>query len=162
MEKIQIIEIIRTGSIYPFKWGNSSEDLIKIFPNWKFRIDQLKESKCPYIEIDGIEFYFEKDFYQNLSEIIIKNITFEKNYYSEYFEIDWLNNELNFKQIYGKLNELGWKFELTKSKKLETPIILTKRNVLFGFEDLYENENKNESELMKIYIKENEYEMKNL
>jgi hypothetical protein len=61
--KIKLTELIKSGDISPFQWGDSDKDFIKIFPEWENKIMECKNANCPFIEIDSVEFYFENDFY---------------------------------------------------------------------------------------------------
>ncbi len=156
--KINLTEIIKNRNITPFKWGDSDKDLLKIFPEWKKEIEDSRNSKYPYIEIDSVEFYFDKDYYHGLSEIIIKLWNFDKNYLSDYFETGWLKNDLMFSRVFEIMASEKWRFELTKGPKYKTPIILPNRKVLFAFDSLLdENDDKNNSKLQKIYIRKDEY-----
>ncbi|MBA6156509.1 hypothetical protein H3Z83_08295 [Tenacibaculum sp. S7007] len=154
--KIDILNIIKTGDISPFKWGDSESDILKIFPEWKETIAELKKAKFPYIEIDSVEFYFDTNYYKGLSEIIIKVLNFDNDYKSDFFDFGWLNDSLNFKSVTEKLNNLNWRFELTKGPNFKTPIILPNRNVFFSFEQDYSGDNE-ENDLLKIYINRTEY-----
>ena len=158
--KIQLTELIKTGNISPFKWGDSENDFLKIFPDWKNEFTDSKNAQCSFIEIDSVEFYFDKDYYQGLSEIVIKLWNFDKDYQSDFFEIDWLKTDLPFSIVIGILNSKKWQYELTKGPKYKTPIILPNRKVLFAFESLSEeNNNYNKTELQKIYIRKDEYDV---
>ena len=158
--KIKLTELIKTGDISPFKWGDSEKDFLKIFPEWKSRITESKNAECPFIEIDSVEFYFDKDFYQGLSEIVIKLWNFDNKYKSKFFDKDWLKTDLPFSKVFDIINSKKWEFELTKGAKYKTPIIVPNRNVLFAFEPLFnENDDANETELQKIYIRKGEYDI---
>ena len=94
--KLDLIEIIRTGNIAPFTWCCSSKEIIEILPESEVVIKDLREREYPFIEIDGVEFYFEEEDYTDLSEIIIKNWNYTKGYKTAFFDIGWLNSNLNY------------------------------------------------------------------
>ncbi len=151
--KIQLLDIIKTGDIYPFRWNDSEKDILEIFPEWKLIINKSKEAKCPFILVDSVEFYFEKDHYKGLTEIVIKLWNFDDKYESKYFDIGWLKDDLNFKEVFNRLKKDNWNFILTKESNSETPLISASENVLFGFETLMDgNLDENKTELQKIYI----------
>jgi len=155
--KINLTDLIKTGDISPFKWGDSEDDILRAFPEWQNRIKELKNSQCPYLELDSIELYFEKDFYKGLSEIVIKLWNFDVKYESEFFEIGWLRSEIKFPEVFEILNNHRWQFELTKGPKFETPIILPNRNVFFAFEPLFDK-SEDKTELQKIYDRRDAYD----
>src|SRR5690554_1757508 len=97
--KIDILHIIKSGDIVPFKWGDSESEIVMIFPEWQETITQLKKAKFPYIEIDSIEFYFDIDYYNGLSEIIIKISNLDNDFQSDFFDFGWLNNRMNLKKV---------------------------------------------------------------
>jgi hypothetical protein len=151
--KINLTDFINTSKISPFNWGDNSKDLIMIFPEWQIRIDELKEAKCPFIEIDSVEFYFEDDEFNGLSELIIKNLNFNKEYISKYFNLDWLNNKVTFKKVLLELVKMKLKFRVEYNKVNQSPVITINENIFLGFEDLYNSGKIENSKLEKIYIK---------
>jgi hypothetical protein len=152
MSKIELIELVVSTKISPFNWGDNSEDLIKIFPKWKIRINELREAKCPFIEIDSVEFYFEDDEFNGLSEIIIKTSNFGKGYYSEYFNLSWLENKITFKRVLLELEKLKLEFKIEFDKHFKSPIIIINKSTFLGFENSYSGRSEN-SKLEKIYIR---------
>lgn len=157
--KIQLTELIKTGNISPFKWGDSENDFLKNYPDWKNRITESKNAECPFIEIDSIEFYFDKDFYQGLSEIVIKLWNFDEEYESDFFEISWLKSDLNFMYVKEKINNEKWSYSLTKGARHKTPIIIPNKNTFFSFDPLSEyNLDENKTELQKIYLRKDGYD----
>ncbi len=154
--KVDLLNAIKTGDISPFKWGDSESDFLKIFPEWKEPIAELKKTKYPYIEIDSVEFYFDTNYYIGLSEIVIKVLNLDDEYESEFFDFGWLNNKMDFKKTTEKLDSLNWRFEFTKGLHYQTPIILPNRNVFFSFEQ-DNSGNNTENDLLRIYINRTEY-----
>ncbi|WP_010182844.1 hypothetical protein [Aquimarina agarilytica] len=156
--KISLTEIIKTGNIYPFKWGDSEIDFLRIFPEWKRLFKESKDFGCPFISIDSVEFYFDQDCYQGLSEIVIKNWNFEDDYKSDYFDIGWLKSELDYKTTREIIDNKKWSYGLTKGPRHKTPIILTNKWTFFGFHPLTgDNLDENKTELQKIYLRKEGY-----
>lgn len=161
--KISIIKLIKTGNIHPFNWGDSEADFLKVFPEWKELFQKSKNAGFPFITIDSVEFYFETNYYQGLSEIVIKNWNFEEDYKSDYFDIGWLNSELDYKTTKNIIDDKKWSYGLTKGPKYKTPIILTNKWTFFSFHPLTKgNLDENKTELQKIYLRKDEYDSTDL
>jgi len=161
--KISLTELIKTGNINPFNWGDCESDFLKVFPEWETLFQDSKNAGCPFIEIDSIEFYFDEDYYQGLSEIVIKNWNFEDDYQSDFFDIDWLKSELDYKTTKDIMDNKKWTYGLTKGPKYQTPIILTNQWTFFAFHPLMgANLDENKTELQKIYLRKDGYDSTSL
>jgi hypothetical protein len=141
--KLDLIEIIRIGEIIPLFWGCSVKEIIELFPESELIINDLKDREYPFIILDDVEFYFEEDGYKDLSEIVVKNWCYTKDYESQFFDIGWLNASLAYEQTLQKLDKLSWDFDSYPDVKS----IATSKNVSLVFDEM------SEDELQKIYIK---------
>jgi hypothetical protein len=106
-----------------------------------------------------VEFYFENDGFQNLNEIVIKLWNFDSKYKSEYFELDWLKTDLSYSRVIEIMKKGNWQFELVKRPIFKSQIILPCGNVICGF-DSDEEDGEYLTELQKIYIRKNNYDIK--
>lgn len=151
--KISLTEIIKTGDISPFKWGDSENDFLRVFLEWETKITESKNVLCPFIEIDFVEFYFKDEFYKKLDSIIIGVWHFDKNYKSDYFDHDWIRDDLSLPQLKSILNKEKWFYEELTTPRSEEPYILTNRRTQLAFDSTgYNGYEEDKTELQKIFI----------
>lgn len=151
--KIKLTELIKSGDISPFKWGDSDEDFLNIFPEWKNRIMECKKAKSPFIEIDSVEFYFENDFYKGLNSVVIGVWHFDKDYESNYFDNEWIQDNLSLPQVKDILKNKKWTYEELSIQRSNEPYLLTNRFTQFAFDSTdYGDYEENKTELQKIFI----------
>ncbi|WP_196887285.1 hypothetical protein [Aureivirga sp. CE67] len=151
--KISLNKIIEKGDISPFKWGDSIEDILVIFPEWRNEFENQKQDNYPFFHIDSIEFYFEENDFRKLSNIIIGVWHFDKDYKSNYFDIDWLKDDLSIPQVKKILNDKKWRYEVLIHPRSEEPYILPNRFTEFAFDSTGYGDYKEEmTYLQKIYV----------
>lgn len=152
MTKINLIDFVFNNKIEPFHWGDSEVDILNIFPTWKTLFNEFRESGCPYFHIDNVEFYFDNDYYEGLSEIIIKVLNFDEEYLSEYFDIDWLRNKTKLKEVCAKLDQQNLSYQIENQEPFNAPVIMINEKIFIAFFNDYGEMNNDDSVLEKIYI----------
>jgi predicted N-acetyltransferase YhbS len=100
---IELMEWLRTGHLLPLQWGDTAHDLSQLGPTAQAEINHLRASGYPFIVLDGVEFYFSTDGFEDLCEICIKVGTLAKNEHSTYFNYGWLHKGLTNKQVQATL-----------------------------------------------------------
>jgi len=152
--KLLLTDIVRTGNISPFKWGDSRDDILKIFPEWEKTFESHKNYCYPFFEIDSIEFYFDEDNFINLSSIIIGVWHFKEDYKSSYFDKGWLKDDLSIPKVKTILNNQNWTYEILQNPRSNEPFILSNRRTELAFDSTgYEDYNEELTALQKIYIR---------
>jgi len=150
--KFKITDWIRNGNINPLKWGDSAEDICRLFENSSKEIISLKERNFPFIILDFVEFYFAGDInFVDLNEIIIKPISLYKGVRNKFIDPGWLTCDLSFDIVGKKLSELNVDWYIERGPHFNTPNIRTISGQLFAFDP--DREKDNEAELSKIYLK---------
>lgn len=151
--KFDITNWIETGSIAPLQWGDSGNEIIKLFPKSSKIIKQAKQIGCPFISLDFVELYFDDDYFLGLNEIIIRPFTLHKDDRHKFFDPGWLSKNLTFDMVSKKLTSKGVQWEISRGPDFNTPNIVTGAEVLLAFEP-YRTED-SLATLQKIYIFKN-------
>jgi hypothetical protein len=148
--KIKVEDLLH-GQLHPLFWGMNEMDFVAALPGSNEEIQESKRLKYPMLTFDDIEFYFDGNNYDNLSEIIVQAHWVEPNSSRAYFKFGWINNQLTYIAVKNKLAELGWPFEEQISKYGKSPLLIINHYAVFAF---YNNNELTENcELCKIVIR---------
>jgi hypothetical protein len=151
--KIHLNRWLKTGDISPLKWGDSKNDILNVIPEWKTYFDESNKSKCPYLVVDNIEFYFEEDEFRELNFIVIGVWHFYRDYKSDFFSHDWIRHNLNIPSVRQILKKLHFNFEEAWIENWQSRYIMPNRNVRLTFDDTdYNGFDENKTALQKIFI----------
>lgn len=150
--KFNLTKWILTGNIYPLKWGDSEVEIANFLKGTEKEIKRLKKRDYPLIILDFVEFYFEGEIYNDLSEISIGSIYIHKEMESKYFEIDWLRRETTYEEVLEFLKQRNISYKTEKRGINNNPIILISSNVTIVFEQDTRSNIDNKANLYKIYI----------
>lgn len=146
---------MNNGNISPFNWGYSENEILKIIPDWKVYFDNSRELNYPYLTIDNVEFYFEKDNFQKLDSIVIGVWKIDQNYKSDFFIHDWIRDDLSIPKVRKILKNQNRTFEEAWVEKWGNFYILPNRYTRLAFNSTgYDEFNENETELQKVFISE--------
>jgi hypothetical protein len=150
--KFKITDWIKNGNISPLNWGDSADEVSRLFKNSSKEIISLKERNYPFIVLDFVEFYFTDDInFVDLNEIIIKPISVYKEIRTKFIDPGWLSQDLSFDVVSKKLSELNVNWYVERGPHYNTPNIRTLSGQFFAFDP--DREDDNDAELMKIYLK---------
>jgi len=147
---IQLREWLRTGLISPLRWGATARDFIELWPTAQAEIDQLRTNGYPFMVLDGVEFYFTTDTFEDLCEICLKAWTLAPDATSAYFDYGWLREGLTNSQVQAALQAQGIAYQVERGPAFQTPNLRTVAGVLFSFYSDFETEA--EAELMNVYF----------
>lgn len=150
--KFVITDWIKSGDILPLQWGNSLEQLAEIFPGSSTEIASLKRRGYPFIIFDFVEFYFtdDKNFLE-LEEIVIKAVSLYSGITTQFFDHDWLTDDLAFEFVSKKLTEMRISWYIERGPHCDTPNIRTSTGVVFAFDR--DRESDSDAVLQKIYLR---------
>ncbi|RZK28031.1 MAG: hypothetical protein EOO61_22615 [Hymenobacter sp.] len=147
---IQLAEWLRTGLLSPLHWGATARDLVEALPAAQAEIDQLRTGGYPFIVLDGIEFYFTTDTFEDLCEICMKVWTLAEDATSAYFDYGWLRKGLTNSQVQIALQAQGIAYQVERGPAFKTPNLRTATGVLFSFYTDFDTET--DAELMNAYL----------
>ena len=148
--KIHLTDWFRTGLPSPFQWGATRPDFLRLWPNIHAELDGQAAAGCPYLTLDGVEFYFQSDTFSDLCEVCIKAWSLQEEEASSYFDYGWLRRDLTNTQVQAALQAQGVAYRVELGPTFQTPNLRTESGVLFAFDS--ELEVAADAELMKVYL----------
>jgi hypothetical protein len=147
---IQLNDWLLTGRIAPFHWGISKDDLCRILPSAQGEIDELLAAGFPYVVLDGVEFYFTGNTFEDLAEIVIQTWKLDAKHSSTYFDYGWLQSGLKNAQVHQVLKGQNVSYKTERGPHFQTPNLRTSKGILFAFYSDFEHEP--DAELMNVYL----------
>jgi hypothetical protein len=139
--------MIKEGDISPLWLGMNGDDIARVLPGSIHVIRKYREAQCPFLDFDGIEFYFDEDFYQGLNQLIIQvwRITRRNQSRHRHFDLAWIRQRLTYRKVLGHLQRLGWAYE-----EHSDGVLLVEGRAAFAFYD--GEEDLNARRLCKIVL----------
>ncbi|RTQ51501.1 hypothetical protein EJV47_06785 [Hymenobacter gummosus] len=151
--KISVERLIKEGDISPLRWGMNGDDLARVLPGSFGIIQDYRRQRCPWLDFDGIEFYFDEDFYLGLNQLIIQawRITRRDWAHHRHFDLAWIRQRLTYRKVLGHLQRLGWAYEVWPSGgAYQSPLLLVQGRAAFLF--YYDEVATDDLELCKIVL----------
>jgi len=131
-------------------WGDSRQSLNRLWPAAQAELDAEVAAGFPFLELDGVEFYFEGDGFDQLCEICIKVWAWAPGDASAYFDYGWLRKGLTNVQVQDALRAQGIAYRVELGPAFQTPNLRTATGVIFGFYSDFDIPA--EAEIMNVYL----------
>ncbi|UOQ50728.1 hypothetical protein [Hymenobacter cellulosivorans] len=133
--KLSIERLIREDDISPLFWGMNETDLLRIWPHMANDIREGRQSKTPLLNLDEVELYFTKDYYQGLSQLIIQVWAIEPAAETQYLDFGWINNRVTLGAVRKLLTSRGWEYEEGPNPGYAAPLLMVEKRAAFLFQN---------------------------
>lgn len=119
-------------------------DIAHALPHSLGVIQKHRAGNFPWLDLDGVEFHFQDDFYVGLSQLIIQAWRIKPNAVTRHFVLGWINKKLTYSKVRSNLTRLGWAYE-----EYANAIIVEGRAMFLFY---YDEEDVNARQLCKIVV----------
>lgn len=147
---ISLADWLRSGHPFPLRWGDARPALDALWPGAQAELDGEVAAGYPFLELEGVEFYFEGTAFNGLCEICLNVWTWESGAPSVYVDYGWLHRGLTQAQVQAALQAQGVAYQVEPGPAFQTPNLRTAQGVLFAFYSDFEVAA--DAELMKVYL----------